>query len=584
MSSSEKTSLISSIYQHTGADQQLLDKLISVPKDINNGDFALPCFPLAKAKQINPAEYATDLAKNIDLPPEFAKVEAVGPYVNFFLNRTSEVKKIINRVIESGENYGKISDLDAESIVIDYSSPNIAKPFHIGHLRTTIIGLALHNIFRHLGHQVTAVNHLGDWGTQFGFVYAGMKLTENHTDLSEQTINFLLDKYIYASDLRKRQEANNPELLNEQEKDFPDVNQMARSFFLDLEAGEDYAKKFWETARQISLDYLKNIYQELGVEFDHYTGESFYIPLLDENIQAVKDAGIYEKSDDAFGVDLGEELGFARLYTEDQRTLYLTRDLATANYRYHTYQANRLLYVVGAPQSLHLKQLEGILKKMKHPAGEMIIHVSYGHVPGISTRNLKGNADNLSLSGLLEEARSRAREAYQQNTTEKIDQEQVINSVALSALYFNYLSRTNIKDFHFDWQEALNFQGDTGPYLLYALARLNSIITKAEESGFTVSRETPLDLLEDAESYALAHQLKIFPEVLEKITTDYEPCHLTSYLLDLAKQISKNYKTLRVIGEENQDLATARLALFQACAVVLKIGIKLLGVQPLKRM
>ena len=562
-----------------------VESMLSAPKDPKLGDLAFPCFVLAKSWSKNPAECAEKLAADLRLPADIDSAQAAGPYLNFFIDRAQHTSSIIEKILKEQLDYGKHPENQKETILVEYSSPNIAKPFHIGHLRTTIIGLSLHKIYKHLGYNTIAINHLGDWGTQFGFVYAGHQIWN---DKKTDNLDSLVSLYIDANGLRKAQENNS---TTAEEKDLPEVNQMARDYFIRLEQGDEEAKAFWQKCLDISMEYLLATYKKLGIEFDHFTGESFYIPLLDDAKALLEQKKVLVESEGAYGVDLreshGKKLGFVRFLTPDGRTLYMTRDLAAADYRQKTFQPEKALYVVGAPQSLHFQQLRAVLKTIDHPMADKIVHIPFGHVPGIGTRSLQDNKDSFSLMGLIEEAEERALDTYQNAVTkrpENVDEEIVSKAVALAAIYFNYLCRTNIKDFHFTWEEALNFQGDTGPYLLYALARLNGIIAKANKNNIKLAASLDPKLLASEEVYEIIVLLNSFPKILEKITNDYEPNHLAQFALSLAKQLSKNYKSLRVVGEEDSATAEARLALFTACKFVLEISISLLGIPTLERM
>jgi arginyl-tRNA synthetase len=569
-----KEALVTAIHAAASLPIEVIGKNLVSTKDIKHGDLAFPCFLLAKEWGKSPPECAKKLQEDIVLPDGFAKAEVQGPYVNFFFDRTGVIKTVTREVLEKGEGYGGGSK--SSNIVIDFSAPNISKPFHIGHLRTTIIGLALKNVFAHLGHNVTGVNHLGDWGTQFGFVYAGCKIWGK----PEGEMTALVGRYVDANLLRKAQDAG-------QELDKPNVNEIARDYFKRLEAGDSEAREFWQWNLDASLAYYKKTYERMNVTFESWNGESFYFQFFDEYSKILQDSGILENSRGALGVDLGEPLGFARLLTEDGRTLYLTRDVITADYREKTYSPERIVYVVGAPQTLHFKQLQAILRKLKHPAAGKIVHIPYGHVPGISTRKMKGEAGDISLDALLEDAHDRARAAYESEVSrrpEGVDVEQVAESVGLGAVYFNYLCRTNNKEFHFNWDEALNFKGDTGPYLMYAVARLHGIEDKARAEGIHPLSQANGELLTEDEAWELVTLLSRFAGVVERTAQDYEPCHICNYALDLAKAISRAYLTLRVVGEERIEKAQARLTLFITARTVLRSALKLLGIRALERM
>jgi arginyl-tRNA synthetase len=549
-------------------------------KDVSRGDYAFPCFVLAKEWKSSPPECAKRLAASIELPAGIQKVEAAGAYLNFFIDRAAYAKEVVTKIRKAGFDVGK-GAAKGQSVIVEYSSPNIAKPFHIGHLRATLIGLALDNVFEHLGYTTISINHLGDWGTQFGFVFAGCELWGKP---EKPEVDDLVKLYQRASALRKAQDEKR---VAPEDADKPDVNQMARDYFKRLEAGDAQARAFWEWCLDVSMQYFRRMYERLGIQFDYYTGESFYQDKLAAVERVIKESGILQESRGALGVELEEPLGYVRIFTEDGRSLYITRDIAAADYRVRTYQPHKMLYVVGAPQILHFRQLVGVLRKLNHPAAELIVHIPFGYVPGISSRHSHGGGDRISLREFLGDAHQRALEAYRSEVAKRpadLDEETVAEGVGLGAVFFDYLCRSNIKEFHFDWDQALNFHGDTGPYIQYALARINSIAAKAAESGISCGEDFDAASLGDEEAYQLVSQLACFEEVLQKVEQEYEPCHLAVYLLDLAKTFSSIYRKLRVVGEENQGAASARLALFEATKYVLHTGLRLLGVPPLERM
>lgn len=569
-----KESLITAIQTATNLPLEVIEKNLGPTKDTKLGDFAFPCFLLAKEWGTPPPECAKKLQASLALPTGFSKVEAVGPYLNFFYDRGASITRITGEALASGEAYG--AQKHTETIVVDFSGPNISKPFHVGHLRTTIIGWALYNTFKHLGYNVVGVNHLGDWGTQFGFVYAGCKIWGRPSD----DMNDLVGRYVDANLLRKEQDEG-------KSLDQPNVNEIARDYFKRLEAGDPEALEFWKWNLDISKRYYEKIYARMGIHFDSWNGESFYMQFFEKMTENLRNSGALTDSRGALGVDLEEPLGFARLLTEDGRTLYLTRDLITADYRESTYHPERIVYVVGAPQTLHFKQLKAVLEKLNHAVAAKIVHIPYGHVPGISTRKMKGESGDISLDGLLDEAHERAKNAYESEVSKRpegIDVENVAEQVGLGAVYFNYLSRTNNKDFHFSWDEALNFKGDTGPYLMYAVARLFSMEERARAEGITVADSASGAKLPEPEAWEITSILARFPAVLERTAADYEPCNICNYALDLAKAISRAYLKLRVLGEADRETAQARLTLFVSARTVLASALKLLGIKPLERM
>ncbi len=572
--------LISSIAQATGLDQSIVEKSLGTPKQLSQGDFAFPCFIIGKNKGIDPHKAAHEVAAAIKLPENIEKFEVVGPYINFFRKRSHFVNAVLKDGLGIELSEEKQQQLSSQTLILEYSSPNIAKPFHVGHLRTTLIGHSLDKIYRFLGYNVISINHLGDWGTQFGFVYAGCELWGQP---EEASIFELVELYIKATTLRKAQEAKE---VPEEDKDKPDVNELAREYFRKLEAGDSDAIDFWEWCLDISMQYLNKLYARLGVHFDFNTGESFYRDKLKDIEELLKNSGVLENSKGSLGVDLGKELGFVRVFSDDGRSLYVTRDLATADYREKNFKPDKILYVVGDPQSLYFKQLIAVLKKINHPVADKMVHVSYGNVPGISTRASKGSQDRIWLDALINEAHERAKEAYLnqvEKRPEEVDEVLIAESVGLGAVFFNYLCRSNIKEFHFSWEEALNFQGDTGPYIQYALARLYSIERKAEEQGIAACKDFDASLLTDDASYKLVNLISRFIETVEKSAATYEPYYVANLVLDIARAFSEAYKSLRVIGQE-KAIAEARLALFARTREVICNGLGMLGVPAVERM
>lgn len=551
-------------------------KLLEAPKNRDFGDLAYPCFLLAKEQKKSPVECAKVLATSITLPQGIKESSAVGPFVNFRFDTHYLATDFINNVINSKETLLKIP-ARPKTIIVEYSSPNIAKPFHVGHLRATLIGNCLDRVYRYLNYQTISINHLGDWGTQFGFVWAGCELWGKPKN---DDIIALLEIYRRATDLKLAQETSS---VSVEDQDLPDINEMARRYFVDLESGIEYAVTFWKYCLNISLEYLKTTYSRFGISFDHYTGESFYSDKLDIVRQEIDAAGILRESQGAYGIDLGEELGFARIYTPDGRSLYLTRDIAAAIYRAKTFSFDRCIYVVGAPQTLHFKQLKGILAKLGHDYANRIEHVAFGHVLGIKTR---GKGDFIELNDFLDEAEERALEIYHQQVTkrpaESNDQE-VAKAVALAAIVFSNLNRTNHIDVQFSWDTALTFQGDTGPYLLYAYARISSIKERFLAEGGTFIPIFNPQLLTEAGAHELLSVLADFENTIEATADDNEPMHLTTFALNLAKAFSRCYNELKVVGAE-PELANTRLCLFEASRRILGETLKLLGITPIERM
>lgn len=567
--------LLTAIQKASGLSAEEVGKGLVRPKDISHGDFAFPAFMLAKSWKLSPPEAARKLSEAIVLPAGISRVQIVGPYLNFFLDRTKALGDIVRGIVSAGADVGRSKE-SKPTVIVEYSAPNIAKPFGVHHLRTTLIGSSLHRLYKFLGYKTIAINHLGDWGTQFGYVHLGWK---NAGEPKNPSLFDLVQFYVAANKLKKDQESA---AQSEEEAASPEAQNAAREFFLRLEAGEPEALKFWRLCLDVSCKYFDATYDRLGIKFDFTQGEAFYSPMLPKVEEAIRASGILEDSRGAKGVDLGKKLGFARIFTEDGRSLYITRDIACAMYREETFHPAEIIYVVAAQQSLHFQQLIGVLDKMGHPAAKKIKHVSFGFVPGMKTR--EGGA--IYLDDFLGEAHDRAREAYRgavQKRPEGTNEEEIAEKVAIGAVYFYFLSHVNNKDFHFSWDEALSFTGDSGPYIQYALARLNSIEAKAKEAGIVLDMSKFDPSLIGDEAYELAASLGRFEEILEKTRADNEPCHLAAYALGLAKGFAAVYKSLRVVGEDPL-VANSRLALFTGLKLVLHNAINLLGMPTVAKM
>ncbi len=571
-----RSRLATAIGEASGIPAASLQNLIEKPKNPEHGDLAVPCFVLAKQWKKSPVECAEQLQQSLVLPEGFSQAHAVGPFLNLRFDRPGFAAAVVNKILDADHPLYDAAT-SAQKILLEYSSPNIAKPFHVGHLRTTLIGNSLARVFRFAGHDVLTINHLGDWGTQFGFVWAGCKLWGKPENPS---VSELVELYRKATSLKDRQEKD--ELLSGDEE-LPDVNAIARQYFLDLEAHEAYAQEFWQWCLDISLRYLKDTYHRLGIEFDHYIGESFYSGMLDDVQKELREASLLQESQGALGVDLGEELGFARISTPDGRSLYLTRDIASAEYRANTFGFDKAIYVVGAPQTLHFQQLVAVLHALGKTYADSIIHVPFGHVMGMKTR---GEGGAIELNEFFDEAYERALSAYREQVSKRpegLDEEVVAKGVALSAVLFSNLVRTRMKDVHFSWDHALAFQGDSGPYLQYACARINGVKEKAKQSGLSYTESVSPEYLSEDACFALAYSLAEFDAAIERTMSDYEPAHLASYALELAKEFSRAYNALKVVGED-EAIAAARLSLFEATRITLAKSIELLGISPLQRM
>ncbi len=551
--------------RHTGLEPGKIDALLERPPKSELGDFAFPCFQLAKELKKAPPQIAEELAEKVAGELELlTEARALGPYLNLFVNRQEFARSILHAPGALDEDIGTSSEGEGKVIAIDFSSPNIAKPFHVGHLRSTIIGSTLYRIFSSLGYECVGINHLGDWGTQFGKQIVGLKHWGAEKDLEDlDALNALYVRY-------HEEEEKNPELADE-----------ARDWFRRQEAGDPEALALWEKIRQTSLDYFKKIYDRLSVRFDHYTGESFFNDKMDAVVERADSLGLTSVSEGALVIDL-EPHGIdtpALLRKADGATLYMTRDLAAACHRQETYKFEKLLYVVGTAQSLHFHQLFKVLELMEEPWAKDCVHVNFGLVQGMSSR--KGNV--IYLEELLDEARNRAKEYMSANVDKRPeleDEEAVAEAVGIAAIFFSDLSKQRIKDYNFSWERAISFEGDTGPYLMNAHARIAGIIRKC---GVELDPGADITLLQEQSAHDLVSLVSRYTDALREAAKTSEPSILAAYLLDLARALHSGYKELRVKDEE-EKLAGARLLLLAVVKNVLASGMRILGIKPLEKM
>jgi arginyl-tRNA synthetase len=557
--------IVAAIARKTETEPDQVRAQLAVPPKLDMGDFAYPCFSLAKKLRKAPPAIAQDLAgKMASGLALIDKVEAAGPYVNFSVNRQLFAQAVLRDAIAKGSAFGQLKDGEGKVVLIDYSSPNIAKPFHVGHLRSTIIGGALYRLFQALGFKVVGINHLGDWGTQFGKQIVGVKRWGEPEDLTDlMKLNRLYVKY-------HQEEEKDPKLADE-----------AREWFRKQEAGDEEALALWRAIRDTSLEYFKKIYQRLGVQFDDYTGESFFNDKMAAVIKTAETKGLAQISDGALVIDL-QVAGIKTpglLRKADGATLYLTRDIAAAEHRHATHSFERLLYVVGSAQSLHFQQLFAVLKLLGHEWTDNCTHVNFGLVKGMATR--KGGV--VYLEQLLDEAKSRALAVMREHIEKRpelIDEEAVAEAVGIATIFFADLSRQRIKDYEFDWDRAISFEGDTGPYLLNAHARIAGIVRKC---GVELDPDADLSTLVEPEAHQLVSLVARYEDVLREAARLCEPSVLAGYLLDLAHGLHGSYQSLRVKGEETQ-VAQARLLLFTVVKHVLAKGLGILGIPALERM
>ena len=544
-------------------DQDAILNLLEQPKSSDLGDIAFPAFSLAKVERKAPQAIAADIAEKID-QSAFEKVVATGPYVNFFLDKSKISDQVIKSVIEAGADYGQQDEGHGQNITIDLSSPNIAKPFSVGHLRSTVIGDALSNIFRKMGYNTIKINHLGDWGKQFGLLMVAYKKWGSKEAVEANPIDELLKLYVRI----------NAEIEND-----PELDEEGRLWFKKLEDGDPEATELWQWFRDESLVEFNRIYKLLGVEFDSLNGEAFYNDKMDEGVQILEEKGLLKESKGASIVELDDvNLPPAMIKKSDGATLYITRDIATAIYRARTYNFVKNIYAVGQEQSNHFRQLKAVLKKMGFDWSDDMVHVDFGLVTKnrqkLSTR--KGNI--ILLEPTLQEAISRAKAQIEEKNPDLENKEEVAHAVGVGAVKFYDLKTDRRNGYDFDLEAMVSFEGETGPYVQYAYARIQSILRKA---NFTPSTDATYSL-NDPESWEIIKLLQDFSRVVKRAAENYDPSLIAKYAINLAQAFNKYYAHTRILDESPER--ESRLALSYSTAVVLKEALRLLGVDAPEKM
>ncbi|HEL1668642.1 TPA: arginine--tRNA ligase, partial [Streptococcus suis] len=532
--------------------------LLEKPKSSEMGDIAFPAFSLAKVERKAPQAIAADIVEKLDTTG-FEKVVATGPYVNFFLDKAAISHQVLTDVITEKDQYGKLNIGQGRNVTIDMSSPNIAKPFSVGHLRSTVIGDALANIHEKLGYKPIRINHLGDWGKQFGMLIVAYKLWGDKAAVEADPISELLKLYVR---------------INAEAEEKPELDDEARQWFKKLEDGDPEAHELWQWFRDESLVEFNRIYDKLDVTFDSYNGEAFYNDKMDEGIQILEEKGLLQESKGARIVDLESyNLPPALIMKTDGATLYITRDMATAMYRKRTYDFVKSIYVVGQEQINHFKQLKAVLKEMDFDWSDDMTHVTFGLVTKdkkkLSTR--KGNI--ILLEPTLDEAISRALTQIEAKNPDLENKEEVAHAVGVGAVKFYDLKTDRDNGYDFDLEAMVSFEGETGPYVQYAYARIQSILRKA---NFVPSAENDYKLA-DAESWDIIKHIQNFSNVVERAGDKFDPSLIAKYAINLAQAFNKYYAHTRILDESPER--DSRLALAYATGLVLKEALRLLGVK-----
>ena len=544
---------------------------IEIPKEKTMGDYAFPCFRLAKTLRKAPNLIAQDVAAKLEGSEILEKVQAVGPYVNMFLNKTWRAQFILGQVDEAaaaGKAYGASTVGEGKTVVMDYSPINVAKPFHIGHLRTTVIGNSISRMLQFMGYKTVSINHLGDWGTQFGKMVVAYRKWGNPEEVEQKGVRGLLELYV--------------KFHEEAEKD-PELDEIARATFTSMEQGDEEALALWKLFVDISLKEVSRVYDMLDVKFDSFLGESYFFTRTDELISILKEKNLLQESEGAQIVDLSEEnMPPCIVLKKDGSTLYATRDIAAAMYRKDTYDFDKCLYITGMEQILHFSQWFKVCEKIGFPWSKDLVHIPYGLVSleggKLSTRG--GNV--IFLEDLLHEAVQKTKEIMMEKNPDLENMDQVAQQVGVGAVVFHDLFNNRIKDVTFSWDQVLNFDGETGPYVQYTFARASSVLRKAQ---WDPAKQEAIDmsLLTDEYSQEILKLIENFPKRVEEACQKWEPYMITRYTVALATAFNKFYHENSIMNAE-ENVKKARLKLTYVVTQVIKQGLYLIGVQAPEKM
>ena len=564
-----KQSIIKLLNQYIQeVDEAEISEILEQPPKPELGDFAFPCFRLAKVLRKAPQMIASEIAEKIEKPDYLEKIEVQGAYINFFTNKTEYAKTVIEN--SKKEDFGSSTEGNGKTICIDYSSPNVAKNFHVGHLRTTVIGNSLYKIFTKLGYKVERINHLGDWGTQFGKLIVAYKNWGTEEEVKEKGIEELMRLYVKFHDEADK----NPELEDE-----------ARSWFHKMETGDEEALKIWKWFFDISLEEFKRTYKLMGVEFDHYTGESFYRDKTESVVKELTEHGLLQDSEGAKIVDLSEyDMAPCLILKKDGSSIYATRDIAAVEYRKNTYNFEKCLYVTGQEQKLHFAQVFKVMELLGNEwAKDSLIHIPYGLVSlggeKLSTRG--GNV--IYAEDILKEAISKIKEIIDEKNPDLSaeEKEEASRIVGVGAVVFNDLYNQRIKDVSFKWEHITSFEGETGPYVQYTYARCSSILRNV--SDFDISNSIDYSLITDSSSVELLKEIDRFPSVVKEAAERYEPSVVARYAVDLAQAFNRFYTDNRIAVDE-KDIRDARCSLTFITRRILKDSLDLLGIGCVEKM
>lgn len=560
----------------SGVEPKLIFPALEWTNTLDRGDLLIP-IPRLRIKGAKPQELATEWAEKFPLGEYLSKVEGNGPFIQFFFSPKFLFNLVVKDVLKRKEDYGACPIGEQKKLIIEFSSPNIAKPFHAGHLRSTIIGGFLSNLYEKLGWDVTRINYLGDWGKQFGLLAVGFERYGSEEELLKNPINHLFEVYVRVN----KDVENEGDSLSEEES----TNGKARAYFKKMEDGDEDALKIWKRFRDLSIEKYIGTYKRLNIQYDVYSGESQVSQTkMNEALATFKEQGLTHEDKGALLIDLkkfNKKLGKCIVQKSDGTTLYLTRDVGEAVQRYEKYKFDKMIYVIASQQDLHVAQFFEILKQMGYKWAENLQHINFGMVQGMSTR--KGTV--VFLDNILEETKEKMHEVMKKNEAKYAqieNPEEVADLVGISAVMIQDMQAKRINNYEFKWERMLSFEGDTGPYLQYAHSRLRSV---ERNSGIPAEKLTEADfsLLTEPQAELLIRLLSQYPDVLRNAMKTNEPATVVTYLFRLTHQVSSCYDVLWVAGQ-TEELATARLALYAAARQVLYNGMTLLGLTPVDRM
>lgn len=567
----------------TGLDKAQVEGLIEIPPKLELGDYAFPCFVLAKTLRKAPPMIANELKDSPELVKGFdgaVTVDTAGPYINFRIDRGVLAKSVVSEILEAGDQYGNRNIGEGKNVIIEFSSPNIAKPFHVGHAFTTILGNSLSNIYTRLGYNVIRFNHLGDYGTQFGKLITAYRLWGDEAAMQENPIDELTRIYVKFHDECKASP--------EREKELEDV---ARDNFRKLEEGEAEEVALWTRFRELSLEVFEKTYTRMGIKFDNYNGESFYSSRIPGVVKMLEDKNLLEESEGARVVKLDDlNLPPCLVVKSDGTTIYASRDLAAVLYRHEEFNFHKNIYVVGLPQQLHFKQVFAVLKKAGYDFADDCVHVGFGLLKFKDNKAFSTRAGNIiKLDEFLDKTTEKTAEIIRKNselrggdmTDEQIAK--VSEVVGLGAVSYTYLKAGREKDIFFDWDDMLDFEGDTAPYLIYTYARIKSILRKAEDQGVKANADS-VNCLTAEDEYAVIRSLADFKDAVVKAAESYEPFMISRQIALIARNFNRFYNNSRILNCDSVEARDARLKLCEAVADTLKSGLDMLGIGVVEKM